>query len=78
MSERTKEEVQWVPVKCDCGFNGGQYLRHYDKVRCACGVYYWALRPRRDGALVAVAYTPPQDAVGFVTSSLTRRKEPAS
>lgn len=34
-----------------CGAKGGQYVGHYDIVRCRCGKQFWALRPRKDGPL---------------------------
>lgn len=43
----------YVALKCECGKRTGGYLAHYDIVRCACGNYFWALRPQRGGPLVA-------------------------
>lgn len=43
----------WVSHECGfCGAKGGQYLRHYDVLRCSCGHFFWALRPLRNGPLV--------------------------
>jgi hypothetical protein len=50
MSERAKMPKQWVPNICECG--GGAYLSHYDLMRCACGKWFWALRPKKNGPLV--------------------------
>jgi hypothetical protein len=49
----THGSEQWVPVPCECGAKGGQYLAHYSLVRCSCGKYFWALQPKRGGPLVA-------------------------
>lgn len=44
--------TEWVPLECGfCGAKGGQYLGHYDTVRCRCGKMFWALRPHRDEPL---------------------------
>ena len=50
---RPSPKEQYVKVPCDCGRAGGQYLAHYELVRCDCGKFFWALQPRRDGPLVA-------------------------
>ncbi len=44
---------EWVNSCCDCGTKGGQYLRRYELCRCSCGRMWWALRPKRNGPLVA-------------------------
>ena len=46
-------EGQWVPIHCPCESKGGQYLKHYDVVRCSCGKFFWALQPKRNGPLKA-------------------------
>lgn len=36
--------LQWCAVRCvECGKLCGQYLAHYELVRCFCGEIYWAL-----------------------------------
>ena len=53
-------ETQYVAVKCDCPGRRGQYLRHYDKVRCPdCGLMFWALQPKRGGPLVSKPWPGP-------------------
>lgn len=47
---------QPVLVDCQCGYSGVNILGHYDIVRCTCGLFYWALRPKRNGLLVAYPY----------------------
>jgi hypothetical protein len=49
-----------------CGQRGGQYLRHYDIVRCSCGKVFWVLQPKRNGPLKLFIHPvlngiPPQD-----------------
>lgn len=60
--DKTKPETPkpWVSLKaCECGKGTGQYLNHYDLVRCSCGVMYWALQPKRGGPLVAYPWPGP-------------------
>jgi hypothetical protein len=53
-AEKLKSEGQFVSLsKCDCGKGNGAYLNHYDIVRCNCGAMWWALRPLRNGPLIA-------------------------
>lgn len=52
ISLKTAEVKQWVPGICDCGPRVGQYLAHYDVMRCSCGKFFWSLQPKRDGPLV--------------------------
>lgn len=58
--ELRNSEKEFVPMHCACGYDGGQYLDHYGLVRCKCGKFYWALRPKRFGPLVAFPW--PGDA----------------
>lgn len=53
---KPRDNEQYVTVKCDCGAKGGAYLRHYEFVRCVCGVRYWALRPLASGPLKAFVW----------------------
>lgn len=49
--------VQFLRCPCDCGKpRGWRFVEHYDVVRCVCGNYFWALRPKRNGPLVAKPY----------------------
>lgn len=47
-----ERSVRWVPHNCECGSKGGQYLGHYDLMRCNCGRMHWALQPQRGGPLL--------------------------
>ncbi len=50
-------------VSFECGFCGrkvGCYIRRYEKARCVCGKYHWALRPDEDGPLVMFPHPGPQ------------------
>jgi hypothetical protein len=52
--------TQWTSIKCkECGKTCGQYLQHYDRVRCTCGQYYWALQPKRNGPYKLYPWAPP-------------------
>lgn len=53
MSTKPAVPQQFVRLQCDCETKGGQYLNHYDLVRCSCGRMFWALQPQRGGRLVA-------------------------
>jgi hypothetical protein len=45
---------QYVPIPCECSEGKkGQYLEHYEIVRCNCGRVWWALQPDAGGPLVA-------------------------
>lgn len=39
-------------VQCRCGKKHGAYLKHYQLLRASCGVFFWALQPKRGGPLV--------------------------
>lgn len=54
------DSARYVRVVCECGFRGGNYLRHYQVCRCVCGRFYWALQPKRNGPLVAFAWEAPK------------------
>lgn len=43
----------YVRLNCECGKRTGATLGHYDLCECVCGRVYWALRPKRNGVLVA-------------------------
>lgn len=42
-----KQHLAWV---CECGLSHCAEMSHYQRVRCSCGVTWWALQPKRDGA----------------------------
>ena len=43
------DESQTFKYRCtSCGERGVARLRHYEKVKCACCLIFWALRPRRN------------------------------
>jgi len=60
VTTKPDDKEQFVKLNCDCGSGGGQYLRRYSLCQCSCGKMWWALRPKRDGPLVA--YPWPGDA----------------
>lgn len=46
--------TQYIRNVCDCGAGGGwRMVSHYDVFRCRCGWDFWAIRPKRNGPLVA-------------------------
>jgi len=45
------DEERYLTISCQCGKKCGCYLRHYERVRCACDRVYWALRPKRNGPM---------------------------
>jgi hypothetical protein len=49
--QRAVDVEQLFVLRCECGRNGTVRLRHYELVRCECGLVYWALRPKRNGAM---------------------------
>lgn len=52
IAKRAETAAAWVAFKCPfCFKKGGAVLKHYDLMRCACGVFFWALQPLRDGPL---------------------------
>lgn len=51
MSKAAAPAVQMVSVACSCGVNHLFSCGHYDRVIVSCGRRYWALQPKRDGAL---------------------------
>jgi len=59
-----KPERAAVPSGFVTGFCGkcdrkvGQYLRHYEVVRCVCGAELWALQPTRNGPLKLFPHEP--------------------
>jgi hypothetical protein len=54
---------QYVSLVCDrCQKKVGATVGHYGLLVCVCGKTYWALRPQRNGPLVA--YPHP----GFVAT----------
>ena len=53
MKQRAQDNPETVTLVCGCGFKGHASQVHYGRVRCKCGRLFWALRPRRDGPLVA-------------------------
>jgi len=56
-SGKHEQAGEWVTHECGfCGERGGQYLAHYDIMRCFCGRLVWALRPKRDGKLKLFPY----------------------
>lgn len=51
---QTMPQVQYVRSPCECGVGGGwRMVQHYDVLRCRCGREFWAIRPKRNGPLVA-------------------------
>lgn len=50
---RIEDRAEPIRFKCSCGRKGSANLKRYELVRCKCGQFYWALRPKRDGPLVA-------------------------
>jgi hypothetical protein len=64
--ESQRDVEEFVYSECQCGHKGGAKLKHYGLMRCKCGRFQWALRPRRFGPLVA--YPWPGD------SALNRAK----
>lgn len=49
----SKAGKAWLAHECGfCGAKGGQYLRHYEVMRCSCGHFFWALQPKWNGPLV--------------------------
>jgi hypothetical protein len=53
---RPVNKEQWVKNPCDCEAGGGAYLYHYGVMRCACGRRFWALRPKKEGPMVAFPF----------------------
>lgn len=53
---RASDVPEPVAIHCGCGQKWQQSLKRYEIVRCACGKFWWALRPRRDGPLRAFAW----------------------
>lgn len=49
-----------VVIECACGFKTEKRMYHYDKFRCTCGAWFWAIRPKSGGPLVAAPYIPPE------------------
>ena len=46
--------AEFVHHDCGCGHVGRALVQHYDRVKCGgCGRAWWALRPKRNGPLVA-------------------------
>ena len=41
--------TQRVEHTCDCGHVVRCDIGHYQLVRCRCGIFYWALQPKRQG-----------------------------
>lgn len=56
---RAPDTAEWVGSRCACGHGGGARLKHYELMRCKCGKFEWALRPRRDGPLEAFPWPGP-------------------
>jgi hypothetical protein len=52
-------QTPWVSGECACGETVGQYLSHYQILRCSCGRWHWALRPRRGGPLLLFPWPGP-------------------
>lgn len=51
---RTPAPTQCVVNHCGCGQKGMAVVKHYDIVQCnKCGVFWWALQPKRGGLLEA-------------------------
>lgn len=59
-TERATSVPESVAFACTCGSRWAQVVLHYDVVKCSCGVYWWALRPKRNGPLVAHRYPEPE------------------
>lgn len=49
--ERAFDVVEKVILVCECGNHGTTNIRHWERVKCVCGRIWWALRPKRHGAL---------------------------
>jgi len=48
---RVPDVFETLSVLCECGTTINSTLRHYEHARCACGIIYTALRPKRDGPM---------------------------
>jgi hypothetical protein len=51
--------IQTVSVDCGCGKRHTVEIDHYGRVRMSCGVIYWALQPKRDGAYMLKPWPGP-------------------
>jgi hypothetical protein len=69
--EKREAGYQWVPLNCDCGSKGGQYLGHWQICRCSCGRYFWALQPLKRGPLVA-KFWPGDFRTGALNNGMPR------
>jgi hypothetical protein len=47
----TQPVLHPVALRCGCGHKQQLTVKRYDVVRCACGKFWWALQPRRNGPL---------------------------
>lgn len=48
---RVQDFEEPVAFHCDCGSKSQELLKHYGLLRCTCGKFWWALRPKRNGRL---------------------------
>ncbi len=52
MAAKPHEPPELVRFVCPHCRSKGQLIGHYDVIRCGCGAFSWALRPKRSGPLV--------------------------
>lgn len=50
--QREPEREQYCSIRCECGKTHGNYLAHYEILYAACGRYFWALQPKREGGFI--------------------------
>lgn len=66
MIPRVLNPEETVRFTCaDCRKAWSVDVRHYDRIRCACGKTYWALRPIRSGPLVMNPWPGTPDMLSY-------------
>jgi hypothetical protein len=68
-----RTEAEALTLECVCGRRAGVLLRHYQRTQCACGRFYWALRPTERGPMALYAW--PGDAMEDKTIQKALRAE---